>query len=79
LSHAASKLREVKGVETPKVVTRVVPGQPVVKEEPVDERADLDFNATKLIQFIPEYDEFNVQDIKEFDHRAFTTFESEIK
>ena len=37
----------------------------------------MEFDATDLVQCVPEYEEVNVIDIREYDQRVFETFKLE--
>ena len=41
--------------------------------------AEVEFSVNNLQQFIPEYEEINIQDIMKFDSRAFQVFGDESK
>lgn len=40
---------------------------------------EVEYSALNLKQFVPEYEEINIQEILNFDHRAFSAFETESK
>ena len=38
---------------------------------------DVDYTAQSLVQFIPKFEEHNIQEVRVFDQKAFTTFDEE--
>ena len=47
------------------------------ESQAVPDISELDFDASDLIQFVPQYEEYGVADIKEYDPKAFKLFKDE--
>ena len=39
--------------------------------------AEIEYSAQNLVQFVPEFEEYNITDISMFDPRAFVAFKEE--